>query len=144
MAASKLRIYHKLQIASHRVQKAADRAVFAAAGVSTAQAAVLSIVAAQGPITQRAVARQLGLNESGMTAMTNRLLSMRLLERLRDENDARAWFLRLTREGRTALKRIESPFRGVNQTIERALDERELSLLAEYLSRIANAFEPKP
>jgi hypothetical protein len=41
--------------------------------VSTAQAAVLFIVAAQGPITQRAVARQLGLNESGMTAMTNRL-----------------------------------------------------------------------
>ena len=144
MAASKLRIYHKLQIAAHRTQKAADRAVLAAAGVSTAQAAVLSIVAAQGPITQRAVARQLGLNESGMTAMTNRLLSMRLLERLRDENDARAWFLRLTLEGRTALKRIESPFRSVNQTIERALDERELSLLAEYLSRIANAFEPKP
>jgi DNA-binding MarR family transcriptional regulator len=47
----------------------------------TAQAAVLSIVAAHGPITQRAVARQLGLNESGMSAMTNRLLSMGLLER---------------------------------------------------------------
>jgi len=141
MAASKLHIYHKLQIAAHRTQKAADRAVLAAAGVSTAQAAVLSIVAAQGPITQRAVARQLGLNESGMTAMTNRLLSMGLLERLRNENDVRAWLLRLTPEGRTALKRIESPFRGVNQAIERALDERELTLLAEYLSRIANAFE---
>jgi DNA-binding MarR family transcriptional regulator len=141
MAPSKLRIYHKLQIAAHRVQKAADRAVFAAARVSTAQAAVISIVAAQGPITQRAVARQLGLNESGMTAMTSRLLSMGLLERLRDETDVRAWLLRLTAKGRAALKLIEPPFRGVNQTIERTLDERELALLAEYLSRIANAFE---
>jgi DNA-binding MarR family transcriptional regulator len=141
MAASKLRIYHKLQIAAHRVQKAADRAVFAAARVSTAQAAVLSIVAAQGPITQRAVARQLGLNESAMTAMTNRLLSSGLLDRMRDENDVRAWLLRLTAEGRAALKRIESPFRGVNQTIERTLDPQELALLAEYLSRIAKAFE---
>ena len=141
MAASKLRIYHKLQIAAHRVQKRADRAVFAAAGVSTAQAAVLSIVAAQGPITQRAVARQLGLNESAMTAMTNRLLSSGLLDRLRDEKDVRAWLLRLTAEGRAALKRIEPPFRSVNQTIERTLDPRELALLAEYLSRIAKAFE---
>ena len=141
MAPSKLRIYHKLQIAAHRIQKAADRAVFAAARVSTAQAAVLSIVAAQGPITQRAVARQLGLNESGMTAMTNRLLSMGLLERLRDETDVRAWLLRLTAKGRVAMKLVELPFRGVNQIIERTLDKRELALLAEYLSRIANAFE---
>ena len=141
MAPSKLRIYHKLQIAARRVQKAADRAVFAAARVSTAQAAVLSIVAAQGPITQRAVARQLGLNESGMTAMTNRLLSMGLLERLRDETDVRAWLLRLTAKGRVAMKLVELPFRGVNQIIERTLDKRELALLAEYLSRIAKAFE---
>jgi hypothetical protein len=53
----------------------------------------------------------------------------------------RAWLLRPTAEGRAALKRIEPPFRGVNQTIERALNERELTLLAKYLSRISDAFE---
>jgi hypothetical protein len=57
--------------------------VFAAARVSTAQAVILSSVAAQGSIRQQPVARQLGLNELGMAAMTNRLLSMGLLKRLR-------------------------------------------------------------
>ena len=70
MSASKHRVYHRLQLVAHRLQKAADRTVMAAAGITTAQAAVLSIVAADGPVTQRSVARKLGLNESAMTAMT--------------------------------------------------------------------------
>ena len=73
MSASKHRVYHRLQLAAHRLQKAADRAVMAAAGITTAQAAVLSIVAADGPVTQLSVARKLGLNESAMTAMIARL-----------------------------------------------------------------------
>ena len=76
MSASKHRIYHRLQLAAHRLQKAADRAVMAAAGITTAQAAVLSIVAADGPVSQRNVARKLGLNESAMTAMIARLRDM--------------------------------------------------------------------
>ena len=44
-------------------------------------------------------------------------------------------------EGRAALKRIEPPFRGINQIIERTFDERELTLLADYLSRIMDTFE---
>ena len=141
MSASKHRVYHKLQVASHRLQKAADRACIAAAGITTAQAAVLSIVATEGSASQRSVARKLGLNESAMTAMTTRLRHLGLLDRLPDAEDARAWSLRLTADGRAALKRIEQPFRQINQKIEKALDADEIAALADYVKRISDAFE---
>jgi MarR family transcriptional regulator, organic hydroperoxide resistance regulator len=141
MSASKHRVYHKLQLAAHRLQKAADRAVMAAAGITTAQAAVLSIVAADGPVTQRSVARRLGLNESAMTAMTARLRNMGLLERLPDQDDSRAWSLQVSADGRAALKQIEQPFRRINQKIEAVLDAEEIARLADYANRVGDAFE---
>jgi DNA-binding MarR family transcriptional regulator len=140
MSASKLRLYHRLQLAAHRLQKSADRALLSAAEITTAQAAVLSLVA-RGAVTQREVATQLGLNESAVTAMAQRLLGMGLLERVRDEADARAWQLRLSGDGRAALKRIEQPFKGINQTIETVLDPDEITHFADYLQRIAATFD---
>lgn len=140
MSASKLRIYHRLQIAAHRVQKAADRVVLEAAGVTTAQAAVLSVIAAEREATQRSVARQLGINESAITAMVARLMNMNLVERIRDRDDARTWRLRLTAEGRAGLKRIEAPFRRINERIEATIEAGELELLAAWLGRIGKAF----
>ena len=140
MSASKSRLYHRLQLAAHRLQKSADRAVLAAAEITTAQAAVLMLVAG-GAVSQREVATQLGLNESAVTAMARRLLGMGLLERVRDEADARAWQLRLSDDGRTALKRIELPFKRINQTIETVLSPEEIAHFADYLRRIAATFE---
>jgi MarR family transcriptional regulator, organic hydroperoxide resistance regulator len=102
---------------------------------------VLMIVAAEGPVTQREVATRLGINESAVTAMTQRLLGMGLLERARDEADARAWRLRISNDGRAALKQIEQPFRRINQTIEAALTPEEIVQFADYLKRIAAAFD---
>src|SRR5689334_849593 len=141
MSASKHRVYHRLQLAAHRLQKAADRAVMAAAGITTAQAAVLSIVATDGPVTQRSVARKLGLNESAMTAMIARLRDMGLVDRLPDQDDSRAWSLQISDDGRGALKKIEQPFRRINQRIEAALDSDEIAQFADYASRIIDAFE---
>jgi MarR family transcriptional regulator, organic hydroperoxide resistance regulator len=141
MSSSKLRVYHKLQLAAHRVQKSADRALLATAKVNTAQAAVLAVVAAEGTITQREVARQLGINESAMTSMVGRLQRMGLLRRDRDDADVRAWRLSLSESGRGTLKRVEPPFRRINQTIEEVLATEEIARLADYLGRIANAFD---
>src|SRR5262249_13058793 len=121
-------------------QKAADRVVLQASGVTTAQAAVLAVVAADRDATQRSVARQLGINESAITAMVARLMDMRLIERIRDDEDARAWRLRLTADGRTGLKKLEGPSRAVNARVEAALDAGELEQLADYLGRISEAF----
>lgn len=138
--ASKSRLYHRLQLAAHRVQKSADRALLAAAEITTAQAAVLTLVA-RGAATQREVATLLGINESALTAMTARLRRMGLLERVRDKTDARAWQLRLSDDGRAALRRIDQPFKRINQTFETVLSHEEITHLADCLQRIVSAFD---
>jgi len=143
-SAQKLRLYHKLQIAAHRLQAEADRAVQEAAGISTAQSAVLALVArARGGTTQRAVATQLGVNESAVTAMTVRLMGQGLLQRRRDPDDARAWRLTLTAEGEAAMKRIARPFAAINARIEKGHGAAELEQFAAMLEGLAAEFGKK-
>ena len=142
-AAARLRLYHRLQLAAQRARKAADRAVAEAAGISTAQAGVLSVVAegrdAGMPINQRQVAARLGVNESAVTAMVARLLKLGLLERYRGTG-ARDWFLRLTPAGDLARDRIRPAFATVNAVIEAQLGPDGAEALAAALDRLAEAF----
>jgi DNA-binding MarR family transcriptional regulator len=137
----KLHLYHRLQLAAHRIQKAADRTLLADTAVTTAQAAVLSVVMTPGTTTQREVARRLGLNESAVAGMVTRLLDMSLLEREPHPVDSRAWSLKLTAAGRGAVKRIERSFAAINARIDAELSAEELTQLADYLQRLSTVFE---
>jgi len=141
MNASKLRLYHRLQVAAHAVQKAADRVVSTAAQLTTAQAAVLTIVAAGDGVTQRDVAIALHLNESAVTAMVLRLVRLQMLERVRSEDDPRAWHLSLSKRGRTALAASRAAFASINGRIEGQLSQREIERLVEYLDRLTLTFQ---
>lgn len=139
-AAARTRLVHKLILAAHRVQKRADRQVAAETDLSTAQAAVLSILKEQGNATQRAVATALGLNNSALTAMTGRLLRLGYVVRERDATDGRAWRLALSAAGAEALDAARPPFTRVNQRIEEALSEADILVVANALDRLSEAF----
>jgi DNA-binding MarR family transcriptional regulator len=130
MSARSSRFYHALQIAAHRLQKRADQALMEAAGISTAQSAVLVIVANSPGMRQNQVASSLGLNESAVTAMVTRLVKLGLLARARSAEDSRAWELSVTQAGETALKAIEAPFAEVNALIDGTLGEDTDALAA--------------
>lgn len=141
MTAAKLRLYARLQSAAHLMKKAADRALMDAAGVTTAQAAVLAIVAGEKKPAQKVVADKLGLNESAVTAMANRLIALNYLKREKDPDDRRAWRLILTREGKTAITRIKDPFGEINAQIESALGTDNLEAFADSLSALTKTFK---
>jgi MarR family transcriptional regulator, organic hydroperoxide resistance regulator len=143
MNASKLRLYHRLQIAAHSIRKAADRTVLDAAGITVAQAAVLTLAASGPNVTQRDVAKALRLNESAVTAMVSRLLKLGLLERTPSESDSRAWRLCLTGSGEAALQASRKAFAAINARIESKLSEIEIEQLANFLDRIADAFDER-
>jgi DNA-binding MarR family transcriptional regulator len=138
MNASKLRLYHRLQIAAHGLRKAADRAVLEAGGVTTAQAAVLAIVAARETATQRDVANALRINESAVTAMATRLIKLGILERIRSGTDNRAWCLSLSSAGLMALR---ASLASINARIESEFSQLETKQLVDYLDRLTAAFE---
>lgn len=146
MSAQQHRLYHHLQITAHELKKAADRAL-ADTGLTTAQVAVLAVVAAEGPVAQRTLAHRLGVNESAVTAMARRLVDLGLLARELEESDARIRLLVLTPPGRAALDRAGSGFATVNAAADEALDPGEIEDLVGLLARlraVVGGLDPSP
>jgi DNA-binding MarR family transcriptional regulator len=133
MSISDERIYHLLQLAAHRMRVFADERCLATAGITTAQAAMLHIVAGKPGITQRGVASALKQRESAMTAMVKRLCEAGLLERQESENDSRAWALFLTKKGESALTDIGGPLDQINERLGAAIGNRDVGEFAEIL-----------
>ncbi len=143
MAAHEHRIYHQLQVTAHLLQKLADREV-RDSGMTTAQLAVLAVVEAEGPVTQRAVADRLALNESAMTAMVRRLEDLGVIERVRTTHDRRERRLALTEEGRARLADAGRAFAAVNRRIDEALGVQGVGRLAGALERLRSELLRQP
>lgn len=137
MSISDERIYHLLQLAAHRMRIYADEQCVAAAGVTTAQAAALHVIAGEPGITQRGVALALKQRESAMTAMVRRLCEAGLLERQESESDSRAWALFLTDQGKAALADMRGPLDQINQRLGAAIGDSDARLFATILRSLA-------
>lgn len=131
------RLYFHLQLAAGRLRTEADRACLDAAGITTAQAAALVVIAGRPGTTQREVARALGQAESAVTTLVRRLLAADLVARRASPRDGRAWSLTLTEAGRIALARVDAAFGPVNARIDGALTPDEVGVLAGLLRRLA-------
>lgn len=124
-------------MASHRLHKAANLVLIEAAGVTTSQASVLITIRETPSIRQNTVALKLGLNESAITAMINRLIGMNMVVRSRSDTDARAWELVVTEEGLAALMAIDEPFKQFNSLIDEIFGD-QTDDVAEKLAKLAD------
>ncbi|MEM6554682.1 MAG: MarR family transcriptional regulator [Pseudomonadota bacterium] len=141
MSASKNRIYFLLQRAAHRLKTEADAALSESGGLTTAQAAVMSIVAQDGPVTQKYIATTLSQRESAITAMAARLLKAGYITKVKSVKDARAWSLEATQDGRNAIKRMRAPFDQINAKLDALFNDAEMAQLAERLIQIVETFQ---
>ena len=140
MSASKLRLYWRLQLAAHFMQKQADRDLLDNDNITTAQFGVLSAIANREDVTQKDVAQALGLNPSAVTAMVKRLLKLGYIQREGSQSDGRAKILTLTEEGARIVKNTQPPFQKINEQIENILSGDEIENLGDYLERLIKAF----
>ncbi len=140
MSASKERLYFLLQVAAHQLRKGADAALLEKADLSTAQVAVLNLIAVDKPVNQRDLAKQLKQNESAITAMVQRLIKAGYITRHRHPKDARNWVLEITQEGAATLEKGSSAFAAINARLDKTLGIRETKKFAEQLNKLVNAF----
>jgi MarR family transcriptional regulator, organic hydroperoxide resistance regulator len=140
MTARRHRLYHRLQLAAHLLQEAADRELGRTSALTTAQATVLSVLVRGAGARQREVARTLGLNESAMTPMVERLMRLGYVERHRSDLDRRAWDLAATDAGRAALEAIQPSFRRVNRQLDASLSPEEIETMVDGLNRLIDRF----
>jgi MarR family transcriptional regulator, organic hydroperoxide resistance regulator len=139
--ASQHRIYHALQLAAHRLQRHADRVLLRVATITTGQAAVLSIIHAQGQGNQRDLARQLSVSEAAMATMVARLSKLSMIERVRDASDMRSWKLTVSKSGIEALALISEPFGAINSALDATFTAAEIAALSNGLARISGLFD---
>jgi MarR family transcriptional regulator, organic hydroperoxide resistance regulator len=140
MSANEERLYFLLQVAAHRLKTQADNVLMDVAGLTTAQVAVLNLIASSTEVRQRDLARRLKQNESAITAMITRLTKADLVVRRRSDTDARTWLLELTDNGKKTLKRAEKPFREINARLDEALGIEATADIAKYLAAITEEF----
>ncbi|OAO01901.1 hypothetical protein A8B75_14275 [Sphingomonadales bacterium EhC05] len=140
MSASKLRLYWRLQLAAHFLQKQADRDLLKDGEITTAQLGVLSAISNGEHVTQKDIATILGLNQSAITAMVRRLMNLGYVERQDSLTDGRSKILTLTGDGRDVVKNTHSPFGKINKRIETILSDEEINNLADYLDRLTQSF----
>lgn len=129
--------FHALQLAAHRLKKFSDRSTLNAAGVTTAQAAVLYVVERDPGISQRGIAAVLRIRESGVASMILRLLAAGLVARTPDPDDARSWRIGLSAKGKRALQLLHRTREQMNRKLADAMGADVLADLAEKLSAVS-------
>jgi DNA-binding MarR family transcriptional regulator len=100
---------------------------------------VLNVLDVEGPITQHALGKSVGIDPSSMVSTIDELEENGLVERRRHPTDRRAHALHLTDRGRDKLARGRDIAREAQDELLAPLDAAERKQLHEMLCRIARA-----
>ncbi|WP_156426106.1 MarR family winged helix-turn-helix transcriptional regulator [Nocardia jinanensis] len=136
MARDPYRLIGRIQQVSHSLRKKSDRLLIDSAGVTTAQAGILAVVADDPGCSQRDVARRLRLGESAVVAAVGRLLSAGLVERRVSDQDPRAVALFLAARGVETVGRAQETYGVINGLVLEALGVEGRARFAELLDAL--------
>lgn len=113
-----------------------DRISIAQTGLNTTDFMILEALLHKGATPISRIAEKVLLTSGSMTTAANRLEKRGLVQRVRDPNDGRSWYLHLTRAGREV---INSAYNSHSKVLERLIadfDQHELSQLAVLLKKL--------
>ena len=108
-------------------------------GIRTKHATVLLVIAAEGPMSQRALCRRLRIDKSPMVGLVDELEQLGVAERRRSDSDRRVQAIHLTSKGRRVLQRVTRLADEGNERTFGALDDDERLVLRDLLLRVAEA-----
>ena len=108
------------------------------------QLAVLVTVARTEGLSQTGLVGRTGIDRSTLADIVRRMQKKGLLQRRRAKQDARAYAVRLTAEGRRALRAAEPVAKRVDARILEALPVRQRGQFIDELTAIVAAFERPP
>jgi DNA-binding MarR family transcriptional regulator len=115
-----------------------------ALGLAPAHAGILRVIAQEEGLSQRRLARQLGILPSRLVSLMDELQSRGLIERRDSAEDRRVYALYLTDQGRAALGEIGRLAREHDSVLCAAIGDEERKLLVDLLRRIADQQGLKP
>lgn len=108
-------------------------------GVTTSQGEALLAFAADSRVSMNELSRALGLANSTMTRMVEKLVARGLVRRTEDEQDRRVVRVALTAEGRKLRGSLKEARREVQGLILREIREEERTAVLEVLAKLNTA-----
>lgn len=115
-----------------------ERAV-ARHGIRTKHASVLVVIAAEGPMSQRALGARLAIDKSPMVGLLDDLERLGLAQRRRSDADRRVQAIHLTDKGERVVDHVLEIADAENARTFGVLDDGERELLHDLLLRVAEA-----
>jgi len=133
-----------LGYALRRAQSASFRHLERSAGelaLTPGQFSQLLAIEANPGINQRRLAEIFGLDKSTLSPAMDALVARNLVQRTRAAEDARAWALTLTPQGRQLLARMRAKVEAQERLMATALTQAEHGRLLDALRRIEAALD---
>ena len=123
----------------HRAGQCADEIFATAMGESSLtprQFAVLKAVAGSKEPSQTVLVNETGIDRSTLADIVRRLVERGMLSRQRAKHDARAYVVRLTASGQSAIKKAEPAARKTDERLLAVLSATERANFLKALQRI--------
>jgi DNA-binding MarR family transcriptional regulator len=111
-------------------------------GLSVKAVGALTVLEAEGPLSQRRLAERQGIDRTTMVAVVDELERRGAVERRRDPGDRRANSLRLTASGRRLLTRARTAVASAEEAFLAPLPEPEQQGLRAALRTLIEAAPP--
>lgn len=117
----------------------------AGSDLTARQFAVLASISKQEGASQTDLVAMTGIDRSTLADIVRRMLKKGLVQRRRTKEDARAYAVKLTEEGRKALKEADPLVKRVDERILEAIPSQERSrFLSSLTAIVAMLGEPMP
>jgi DNA-binding MarR family transcriptional regulator len=131
------RLFLLIEIAARRLNRDADARLRAEAGVTTAQAAVLFLLARRGERRMGEIGEMLSLNPPAVTGLVTRMEALALVTKNASKTDGRSAVVSLTEKGRALGDAADISLRGLNTELENRLGEEDSNMLHRVLTQLA-------
>jgi DNA-binding MarR family transcriptional regulator len=107
------------------------------------KSAVLTTVAQHEGLSQTDICERTGIDRSTLADIVRRLKKKGLLERRRTKEDARAYAVKLTDEGRHVIRAVEPLARKVDEQVLAALPTKDRAVFIAALQSIVATLQPR-
>lgn len=134
------RLFYLLNRARQRVNKFADQHTETHLGISITQLGALLLIHQDEGCLLKDIANNLGLNNSALTGLANRMEQNGLVVRKPCEQDKRASRLFLTPEGREKVQLSFPLIKQLNTAMSEGFSDDEIKVVLKFLNHLLAAF----
>jgi len=134
---------HLLHLTAHHWRLAVDRRLKELGMSQASWVAVSAIAGNEKPLSQKELARQLGVEGATLVPLINRLVEQNLVQRILTPEDKRVRLLVATEQGQALYQKVKVVADELRQEVLAAISEEEQAVTRNVLTRLLKAAETK-